>query len=115
MILITKDQLFILSQSKYKAFIEKMIEFVLDHFDVRPDNQVLRKEIVSIIQESEGYGFREEATIEQYIFLKYEYPEFSRYPLSENILEILNFPDREPYTKIDELIYYFESNKSSVS
>ena len=105
---IAKSQLTVLRQKKFMTFIDKMIEFVLDNFSLNINRTILRDEIFSVVQEAESYGFEDEETIEQYIFLKWEYPEFKKHPLIPEMEEILTYPDRESQKKIDELILLFE-------
>jgi hypothetical protein len=115
MLIVKDSQLAILSQKSLLAFINKMVDFVVVNFKLNEDKETLKKEITSIIEEAEVYGFYEEVTTEQYIFLKWEYPEFKKYPLHHEIMEILTFPGRVPAKKIDELILLFENRKNKTT
>lgn len=107
--IITNSQLKTLHNVSYSTFLDKMVEFVIENFEITDKHGDLRNEISSFIAEAERYGFEEEVTIEQYVFLKWEYPEFKNYPLSNEILEILEYPEREPIIIIEELTLLFEN------
>ena len=107
--IIANSQLITLSIVSYSAFLDKMVEFVIENFEKTDQNGDLRNEISSFMAEAERYGFEDEVTIEQYVFLKWEYPEFKKYPLSSEILEILEYPEREPIIIIEELTLLFEN------
>jgi hypothetical protein len=110
--IIKNSQISIFGQKKYQIFIDKMVEFVNGNFKISGKPEDIKMDVASYIEESEKYGFDEEVTIEQYIFLKWEYPEFRKYPLSKEILDILCYPDRNAAKIIDELICHFEALKT---
>jgi hypothetical protein len=110
MLIIKNSQLEQLSLRPYQDFIDRMLDSVTGNFTTEVKSDMLRIEVTEIIEEARHYGFEKETEIEQYLYLKWRYPVFRKYPLSKDISGILEYPDRPPGKIIDELIIYFENS-----
>lgn len=114
MMVISENQMERLENESYSSFLERMEESILENFPTELDNQELKGDVKYYVEEADKFGFEMEEMVEQYLYLKWKYPSFKKMPLNKEILEILTYPDREAEVKIDELIFFFKNNNSSL-
>ena len=109
MLIVNNRQKAVYESSSFDEFCLRMSESIKENFNISEPQSNFLEEIKLNIYEAESLGFETEETIEQFLYLKWKFPEFKIKPFSKEVLEIITFPDREPETTIDELIYYFET------
>ena len=101
MLLIRKKQLEELRIHKTNDFLNRMCEFVCDNFTIdNPNSLFFHEEVHNAIKEAQHFDFEMEEEIENFIFVKWRYAEMKQQPLPENVVTILEFPDRSAERKI---------------
>jgi hypothetical protein len=102
MFIIYTRQILELENIAMVGFLTLMCKFIKENYPetLSIEEKLLKTQIKEAVDEARKFGFQYEMDIEDYLFIKWLYPEMKEQPLSENILNIMLFKDRSPQKKI---------------